>query len=115
MPDSAYPGDSSSVTGRPLSTTDLARIFKALADPVRVRILFLVGHSTTEECGFADLARIIEIPQSSLSHHLHVMVNAGVLLRERRGTASWYSLNPESAQALMEFSKPGGFQIGRPR
>ena len=90
--------------GRALSNADLARIFKALGDPVRVRLLLLIGHSQATECGFADLERIFDMPQSSLSHHLHVMVNAGILVRQRRGTSSWYSLAPSVHGALQELT-----------
>lgn len=90
--------------GRALSNTDLAQIFKALGEPIRIRLLMLIGHASTAECGFTDLARIIDIPQSSLSHHLHVMVNAGVLVRKRRGTSSWYAVESSVSGALQEFN-----------
>jgi DNA-binding transcriptional ArsR family regulator len=54
------------------------------------------------------------MPQPSLSHHLSVLVKAGVLSRERRGTWSWYRVCPEAWQALSAILEPGGLLVRRP-
>lgn len=48
------------------------------------------------------------MPQPSLSHHLRVLVTAGILDRERRGTWSWYSVQPELLQTLETLLRSGG-------
>src|SRR3954471_6264744 len=74
----------------------MAKVFKALSDPVRVRLVTLVRWADDGEACFCGLAREFDMPQASLSHHLRVLVQAGVLSRERRGTWSWYRLCPDA-------------------
>jgi DNA-binding transcriptional ArsR family regulator len=78
----------------------MAKVFKALADPVRVRLVTLVRWANGGEACFCGLAREFAMPQASLSHHLRVLVQAGVLARERRGTWSWYRLCPEALEPV---------------
>ncbi|SEO43849.1 ArsR/SmtB family transcription factor [Amycolatopsis saalfeldensis] len=85
-----------------------AKLFKALSDPVRIRLVSLIRHSPGGEACFCDLAEDFDMPQPSLSHHLRVLVTAGILARERRGTWSWYSLIPESLGRLEALLRPGG-------
>ena len=85
-----------------------AGLFKALADPVRIRLVSMVRHSPGGEACFCDLAEEFDMPQPSLSHHLRVLVAAGVLARERRGTWSWYSLNPQPLALLGDLLRDGG-------
>ncbi|MFD9735739.1 ArsR/SmtB family transcription factor [Umezawaea sp. NPDC059074] len=80
-------------------TTDIehmAKVFKALSDPIRVRLVTLVRWANDGEACFCGLAREFDMPQASLSHHLRVLVQAGILTRERRGTWSWYRLSTDS-------------------
>jgi ArsR family transcriptional regulator len=85
-----------------------APLFKALADPIRVQLLALVRQAPEGEACFCDLADEFDMPQSTLSHHLKILVNAGVLARERRGTWSWYRVQPEPLQTLESLLRPGG-------
>jgi ArsR family transcriptional regulator len=85
-----------------------AKLFKALSDPVRIRLVSLIRHSPGGEACFCDLAEDFDMPQPSLSHHLRVLVTAGLLTRERRGTWSWYSLVPEPLEALGHLLREGG-------
>jgi DNA-binding transcriptional ArsR family regulator len=78
----------------------VAKLFKALSDPVRIRLVSLIRHSPGGEACFCDLAEDFDMPQPSLSHHLRALVSAGLLARERRSTWSWYSLIPESLETL---------------
>ncbi|MEV6603146.1 metalloregulator ArsR/SmtB family transcription factor [Kutzneria sp. NPDC051319] len=91
-----------------------AQLFKALADPVRVRLVRLVRTAENGEECFCGLASEFDMPQGSLSHHLNVLVKAGVLARERRGTWSWYRVCPDAWHALSTFLAPGGFLASRP-
>ncbi|WP_326951292.1 MULTISPECIES: ArsR/SmtB family transcription factor [unclassified Amycolatopsis] len=91
-----------------------AKLFKALSDPVRIRLVSLIRHSPGGEACFCDLAEDFNMPQPSLSHHLRVLVTAGVLTRERRGTWSWYSLVPEPLEQLGYLLREGGPLADRP-
>lgn len=85
-----------------------AKLFKALSDPVRIRLLSLVRYSPGGEACFCDLAEEFDMPQPSLSHHLRVLVSAGILERERRGTWSWYTVVPEPLETLETLLRSGG-------
>jgi ArsR family transcriptional regulator len=91
-----------------------AKLFKALSDPVRIRLVSLIRHSPGGEACFCDLAEDFDMPQPSLSHHLRVLVTAGLLTRERRGTWSWYSLVPEPLETLGHLLRDGGPLADRP-
>ena len=91
-----------------LDATTAARLFKALGDPVRVQLVGLVRRTGGQEACFCDLADKFDMPQSSLSHHLKILVNAGVLQRERRGTWSWYRIDNAAIDALAAVLAPGG-------
>jgi ArsR family transcriptional regulator, arsenate/arsenite/antimonite-responsive transcriptional repressor len=87
---------------------DAATLFKALADPVRVKLLALVRQAPDGEACFCDLADEFDMPQSTLSHHLKILVRAGLLSRERRGTWSWYRVQPEPLDLMTALLQPGG-------
>ena len=85
----------------PLSEPDaelLASRLKALADPVRLRLLSLVLASG-ESC-VCDLTAPVGLSQPTVSHHLKVLADAGILAREKRGKWAWYRLVPGSLGAL---------------
>ncbi|GAB3366071.1 MULTISPECIES: ArsR/SmtB family transcription factor [Amycolatopsis] len=85
-----------------------AALFKALADPLRIRLVSLIRYSPGGEACFCDLAEEFAMPQPTLSHHLRVLVSAGLLTRERRGTWSWYRLVPEPLETLRALLDTGG-------
>ncbi|MGH3876550.1 MAG: ArsR/SmtB family transcription factor [Actinophytocola sp.] len=87
---------------------DAAPLFKALSDPIRVKLLALVRQTPTGEACFCDLADEFDMPQSTLSHHLKILVQAGLLSRERRGTWSWYRVRPEPLDLISALLQPGG-------
>ncbi|MEV0071219.1 metalloregulator ArsR/SmtB family transcription factor [Amycolatopsis sp. NPDC050768] len=93
--------------------SDAAKLFKALADPLRIRLVSLIRHSPGGEACFCDLAEEFDMPQPTLSHHLRVLVSAGILTRERRGTWSWYSLVPEPLETLQALLRAGGPLVDR--
>jgi DNA-binding transcriptional ArsR family regulator len=99
---------------RPDDLVDAATLFKALSDPVRVKLLALVRQAPTGEACFCDLADEFDMPQSSLSHHLKILVNAGLLSRERRGTWSFYRVLPEPLDLMSTLLQPGGPFRGDP-
>jgi ArsR family transcriptional regulator len=91
-----------------LDAATAARLFKALGDPIRVELVGLVRRTEGQEACFCDLADQFDMPQSSLSHHLKILVNAGVLSRERRGTWSWYRIDNAAIDTLAAVLAPGG-------
>lgn len=92
----------------PDDLADAAALFKALADPVRVKLLALVRQAPDGEACFCDLADEFDMPQSSLSHHLKILVQSGLLSRERRGTWSWYRVEPKPLDLMSALFEPGG-------
>jgi ArsR family transcriptional regulator, arsenate/arsenite/antimonite-responsive transcriptional repressor len=72
-----------------------ASLFKALADPHRVRIVNLLATSAEPVC-VCDLVAVLGLTQPTVSHHLKKLVNAGLLDREQRGTWAYYSLNRDA-------------------
>lgn len=85
-----------------------ATVFKALADPLRIQLVAMVRSGPEDGLCFCDIATRVDMPQSSLSHHMRVLVDAGILDRERRGTWSWYRLRDEPFQLLQDAIQPGG-------
>lgn len=85
------------LAGKPLSreeAVELAGVLKALADPVRLRIVSLVlAHEGGEAC-VCELTPEFDLSGPTLSHHLKVLYEAGVLDRERRGTWIYYRAVP---------------------
>ena len=91
-----------STSAPPLERDEAARVaagFKALADPARVQLLHLVS-STGDEACVCDLTASLGLSQGTVSHHLKILVQAGLLERERRGTWAWYRLVPGALAAL---------------
>jgi ArsR family transcriptional regulator len=78
----------------------LASAFKAVADPGRLRLLsFLAAQPGAEAC-VCHLVEPLGLSQPTVSHHLKVLADAGLLARERRGTWMFYRLVPERVEAL---------------
>jgi ArsR family transcriptional regulator, arsenate/arsenite/antimonite-responsive transcriptional repressor len=72
----------------------LARVFKALGDPVRLRLVSLIGAHQGGEACVCDLTDAFELTQPTISHHLKVLREAGIITSERRGTWVYYRLEP---------------------
>ena len=71
---------------------ELAGLLKALADPVRVRLVSLVANAESGEICACDLPELLGRSQPTISHHLSQLVDAGILNREQRGRWAWFSL-----------------------
>jgi len=84
------------------SAGDLARMFKALGDPVRLRLLSLVASHAGGEACVCDLLVGFDVTQPTISHHLKVLRESGLLECERRGTWVYYWVVP-SALARLSF------------
>ena len=74
---------------------DLAHLLKAVADPARLQLLALVKASDSGESCACDLTEPLGLSQPTVSHHLKILTEAGLLTREKRGTWAWYSVVPE--------------------
>lgn len=78
----------------------LARTLKAIADPARLRLISMVAaHDDAEAC-VCDLTEPLGLSQPTVSHHLKVLVDAGILSRDKRGTWAYYRLVPGALDAL---------------
>jgi ArsR family transcriptional regulator len=78
----------------------LAKTLKALADPARLRLVSMVAaHDDAEAC-VCDLTEPLGLGQPTVSHHLKVLVDAGILTREKRGTWAYYRLVPGALDSL---------------
>lgn len=71
-----------------------ALVFKALSDPNRLRLLSIVKAGDDGEACVCDLTAPLDLGQPTVSHHLRILVDAGLLHREKRGTWAYYSLVP---------------------
>jgi ArsR family transcriptional regulator, arsenate/arsenite/antimonite-responsive transcriptional repressor len=80
--------------------TALSPVFKALADPVRLRLVSLIAASPTGEACVCDLNDAFELTQATISHHLKVLHSAGLLDREKRGVWVYYAVKPEALSAV---------------
>jgi ArsR family transcriptional regulator, arsenate/arsenite/antimonite-responsive transcriptional repressor len=78
----------------------LAVMFKALADPVRLRLLSLVASHPGGQACVCDISATFDVSQPTISHHLKVLRSAGLLDCERRGTWVYYWVIPSALQQL---------------
>lgn len=79
---------------------DMAVILKTLADPVRLRLVSIIGTSPTGEACACDLPELVDRSQPTVSHHLSQLVKAGILEREQRGKWAWFRINGSRLQAV---------------
>jgi ArsR family transcriptional regulator len=92
-----------SVLAAPLDETqaaELARGFAALADPARLRVLSILADAPAGEVCVCEFVEPLGKSQPTVSHHLKVLVDAGLVQGERRGKWVWYSLIPPRLAAL---------------
>ncbi|WP_397333776.1 ArsR/SmtB family transcription factor [Ornithinimicrobium sp. INDO-MA30-4] len=78
----------------------LAGVLKALADPFRLRMLSAIASDPRGESCVCDLAELAEVSQPTVSHHLKVLKDVGVLTAQRRGTWVWYQVNPSHREGV---------------
>ncbi|MCW4385653.1 metalloregulator ArsR/SmtB family transcription factor [Salinibacterium sp. SYSU T00001] len=85
--------------GEPAASA-LSATLKALADPLRLRMLSAIAADSRGESCVCDLAELADVSQPTVSHHLRVLKDVGVLASERRGTWVWYRITPELRPAV---------------
>ena len=91
------------LTGTPMSPSQAERVaplLKALADPVRLRLVSLIAASAGGEACVCDLNGAFELTQATISHHLKVLHSAGVLDRDKRGVWVYYAVRPEALRSV---------------
>jgi ArsR family transcriptional regulator len=76
------------------AAADLAATLKAIADPLRLRMLSAIATSPMGETTAGDLATLTAVSQPTVSHHLKVLREVGLLTSDRRGTWVWYRMAP---------------------
>ncbi|GAB3442233.1 metalloregulator ArsR/SmtB family transcription factor [Phycicoccus ginsengisoli] len=91
---------------RPISRDEAERratLLKAVADPARLQLLSIVKGSDSGEACVCDMAEAVGLTQPTVSHHLRVLVEAGLLTKERRGTWAWFTLVPDRIAEVATF------------
>ena len=98
------------VVATPLSDAEaeeLAAAFKVLSDPVRLRLFSIIAADPDGEVCACEVVDVLDRSQPTISHHLKVLHEAGLLDREKRGTWVWYRAVPSRLAGLREALSPG--------
>jgi ArsR family transcriptional regulator, arsenate/arsenite/antimonite-responsive transcriptional repressor len=82
------------------SAEALAALLKAVADPARLQLLALIRAADAGEACVCDLVEPLGLSQPTVSHHLKVLAEAGLISRQKRGTWAWYSVMPERLEEI---------------
>jgi ArsR family transcriptional regulator len=93
------------LTSEPLGevrAVELARVFKALGDPVRLRLLSLIASHDGGEACVCELTGVFDLKGPTISHHLKVLKEAGLITGDRRGTWIYYRVSPAALRQLGE-------------
>ena len=85
---------------------DLARLLKALADPTRLRLVSMVAAHDGGEACVCELTGPLGLTQPTISHHLKILVDAGIFTRDKRGVWAYYALVPSALEALSAVLSP---------
>jgi len=92
----------------PERAAELSQVFKALGDPVRLRLLSLIASHVGGEACVCDLTEVFNLTGPTISHHLKVLREAGLIIGDRRGTWIYYRVQPEAvrrASAVLELGE----------
>jgi ArsR family transcriptional regulator len=96
-------GCCSPLVRQPLSAEQaagLAGLFKAMGDPVRLRLLSLIASHDGGEACVCDLTDVFDLTGPTISHHLKVLREAGLITGERRGTWIYYRVVPDALRQV---------------
>jgi len=97
------------LVGEPLgepAATALAQVFRALGDPVRLRLVSLIGAHRGGEMCVCDLTSAFDLTQPTISHHLRILREAGIIGSQRRGTWVYYRLLPAAFERMAAVLSP---------
>ncbi|MFE2181230.1 ArsR/SmtB family transcription factor [Streptomyces sp. NPDC059455] len=96
-------------------SVELAKVFKALGDPIRLRLLSMIATRAGGEVCVCDLTPAFDLSQPTISHHLKLLRQAGLIGCERRGTWVYYWLLPEMTDRLAGIlTRPAGQPLPEP-
>ena len=96
------------LTTEPLTreaATELAPVFKALGDPVRLRLMSLIASHESGEACVCDLTDAFELSGPTISHHLKVLRESGLVCAERRGTWVYYRARPAALAKITSVTR----------
>lgn len=85
---------------KPEDAEQMAAVFRVLGEPARLQLLSLIASQPAGEACVCELTQPLGLSQPTVSHHLKVMYEAGLLQKERRGNWIYYRLVPERIEAL---------------
>jgi ArsR family transcriptional regulator, arsenate/arsenite/antimonite-responsive transcriptional repressor len=97
------------VTGAVIGVAEaeqLAHVFKALGDPTRVRLLSLISATDGGEACICDLTEPVALSQPTVSHHMKLLVHAGLVTREQRGKWAYYRVIDDALRAAGQALSP---------
>ena len=99
----------SPLDGEPIGRADaerLAGMLKAFADPARLRLISLIQSAPQGEASVSDLTAPLGLSQATVSHHLRILTEAGLLERDKRGVWAYYRLVPSAIVAVADLLTP---------
>ncbi|MFC3502452.1 ArsR/SmtB family transcription factor [Micromonospora krabiensis] len=99
----------SPLSGDPIKPADaerLAGVLKAFADPARLRLLSLIQSAPQGEASVTDLTAPLGLSQPTVSHHLRILTEAGLLERDKRGVWVYYKIVPSAIAAIADLLTP---------
>lgn len=85
-----------------VAAEELATVLKALAEPTRLRLVSIIAAQAGGEACICDLTEPVGLSQPTVSHHMKVLVDAGLLTREQRGKWAYYRLTPGAIGSLAQ-------------
>ena len=109
-------GCCSPLVREPLSAdqaAELSRLFKAMGDPVRLRLLSLIASHAGGEACVCDLTHAFDLTGPTISHHLRVLREAGLISGERRATWVYYRVEPDALRRLSAVLVPDDAAVAR--
>lgn len=77
-------------------------MLSVVSNPTRLQILSLIHHSPDGHARVVDLTTVLELRQPTVSHHMKVMTEAGIVARQPIGREAWYSIVPERLSAIAD-------------
>lgn len=84
----------------------VARVFKALGDPTRVALISLIARSEGGEACICDLTEPVGLSQATVSHHMRLLAEAGLVTREQRGRWAYFAVNGDALAAASDALRP---------
>lgn len=81
----------------------MSLVLKAVADPARLQLLSILKYAPNQEACVCDLTAPLGLSQPTVSHHLKVLADAGLVTRERRGSWAWFTLVPQRLNEVQSF------------